>query len=44
MAPTMEERSTRFESTCEKIQDSIAVIESQMGSHEVFSFDINREI
>ena len=40
----MEELSTRFESTCGKIQDSIAVIESQMGSQEVFSFDINGEI
>ena len=39
-----EELSSRFQSACNRIQDSIKVIESQMGNEEVFTFDINREI
>ena len=39
-----EELSSRFQSVCNRIQDSIQVIESQMGNEEVFSFDINRDI
>ena len=39
-----EELSSRFQSVCNRIQDSIEVIESQMGNEEVFTFDINREI
>ena len=39
-----EELSSRFQSVCNRIQDSIEVIESQVGNEEVFTFDINREI
>ena len=41
---SLEELSSRFQSACDRIQDSIEVIESQMGSEEVFTFDMNREI
>ena len=41
---SLEELSSRFQSACDRIQDSIEVIESQVGNEEVFTFDINREI
>ena len=44
MPTSSEELSSRFQSACDRIQDSIKVIESQMGNEESFSFDINREI
>ena len=44
MPTSLEELSSRFQSACDRIQDSIEVIESQMGSEEVFTFDMNREI
>ena len=44
MPISSEELSSRFQSVCNRIQDSIEVIESQMGNEEVFTFDINREI
>ena len=44
MPDSLEELSSRFQSACDRIQDSIEVIESQMGNEEVFTFDINREI
>ena len=44
MPISSEELSSRFQSVCNRIQDSIQVIESQMGNEEVFTFDINREI
>ena len=44
MPTSLEELSSRFQSACDRIQDSIEVIESQMGNEEVFTFDINREI
>ena len=44
MAPSLEQLTARFESACEKIQDSIMVIESQMGREQQFTFDMNREI
>ena len=44
MPTSSEELSSRFQSACNRIQDSIKVIESQMGNEEVFTFDINREI
>ena len=44
MPISSEELSSRFQSVCNRIQDSIEVIESQMGDEEVFTFDINREI
>ena len=44
MAPTLEQLTARFESACETIQDSITIIESQMGSQQEFTFNINREI
>ena len=44
MPISSEELSFRFQSVCNRIQDSIEVIESQMGNEEVFTFDINREI
>ena len=44
MPLSLEELSTRFQSVCEKIQDSIEAIESQMGSQQQFTFDLNREI
>ena len=44
MPTSSEELSSRFQSACNRIQDSIEVIESQMGNEEVFTFDINREI
>ena len=44
MPISSEELSFRFQSVCNRIQDSIQVIESQMGNEEVFTFDINREI
>jgi len=44
MPTSSEELSSRFQSACDRIQDSIQVIESQMGNEESFSFDINREI
>ena len=44
MASTLEQLTARFESASEKIQDSITIIESQMGSQQEFIFDMNREI
>ena len=44
MPISSEELSSRFQSVCNRIQDSIEVIESQMGNEEVFTFDMNREI
>ena len=44
MPISSEELSSRFQSVCNRIQDSIEVIESQVGNEEVFTFDINREI
>ena len=43
MPLSLEELSSRFQSVCEKIQDSIEVIESQMGSQQQFTFDLNQE-
>lgn len=40
----MGELTTHFQNVCDKIQDSIMVIESIMGSNQQFSFDIRREI
>ena len=42
--PSLEELTTRFESTCDKIQDSILMIEVHMGDNEEFSFNMTREI
>ena len=42
--PSLDELTTRFEATCERIQDSIRVIESHMGAKEEFTFDINRAV
>ena len=44
MPTSSEELSARFQSVCNRIQDSIEVTESQMGNEEVFTFDMNREI
>ena len=44
MPISSEELSSRFQSVCNRIQDSIEVIKSQMGNEEVFTFDMNREI
>lgn len=44
MAPTLEELSLRYQTTCEKIQDSILIVESFMGAGQVFLFNLNREI
>ena len=44
MAPSLEQLTARFESVCGKIQDSIMVIESQMGRQQEITFNINREI
>ena len=42
--PSLEELTTRFESTCNKIQDSILMIEANMGNDQEFSFNMTREI
>ena len=42
--PSLEELTTRFESTCDKIQDSILMIEANMGDNEEFSFNMTRKI
>ena len=42
--PSLEELTTRFESTCDKIQDSILMIEANMGDNEEFSFNMTREV
>ena len=42
--PSLEELTTRFESTCNKIQDSILIIEANMGTDQEFSFNMTREI
>ena len=42
--PSLEELTTRFESTCDKVQDSILMIEAYMGDNEEFSFNMTREI
>ena len=42
--PSLEELTTRFESTCNKIQDSILMIEANMGNKQEFSFNMTREI
>ena len=42
--PSLDELTTRFEATCERIQDSIRVIESHMGAKEEFTFNINRAV
>ena len=44
MPTSLEELSSRFQSACNRIQDSIEDIESQIGGEEVFTFDMNREI
>lgn len=42
--PSLDELTTRFEAICEKIQDSIRVIEAHMGAKEEFTFNINQAI
>ena len=42
--PSIDELTMRFEATCEKIQDSIRIIESYTGAEEEFKFNINEAI
>ena len=42
--PSLEELTARFESTCDKIQDSILIIEANMGEDQEFGFNMTREI
>ena len=42
--PSLDELTMRFEAICEKIQDSIRVIEAHMGGKEEFTFNINQAI
>lgn len=44
MPLSMEELTSRYQNTCDKIKDSIPIIVSLMGSSQEFSFNINHEI
>ena len=44
MPPTIEELTSRYQSTCEKIQDSIRVIEAFLTGKESFTFNGSEEI
>ena len=46
MPKSLEDLHARYESTCEKIQDSIRITdhESNMGEEQEFMFNMDREI
>ena len=43
MSKSLEDLHARYESTCEKIQDSIRITESYMGEEREFMFNMDRE-
>lgn len=39
--PSIEELTTRFENTCQQVQDSIRIIEAHLGGNQEIHFNIN---